>query len=83
MIHCKLVPLSFCNIHHLIHIDHLVDERLFDLNFEKLKIKSPKTPKQGIFSSLTLAKCFARLLSTIEYKIIEAGFLSLEIILPI
>ena len=39
---------------------------------EKLKIKSPKTPKHGIFlSSLVLAKNLAKLLSTIEYRITD------------
>jgi hypothetical protein len=51
---------------------------LFDFkSFEKLNIKSPKTPKHGIFfSSLFLAKYFAKLLSTIEYKIIAFLFFS-------
>jgi len=41
-------------------------------NLEKLKIKFPKTPKQGTENfSLWLARYFAKLLSTIEYKIIE------------
>ena len=44
-------------------------------NFEKDKIRSPKTPKQGIFSfSLADNKNLASLVSTIVYKIIEFFF---------
>ena len=44
-------------------------------SLEKLKIKFPKTPKQGmLFFKLSAAKCLARLVSTIVYKIIELFF---------
>ena len=41
-------------------------------NFEKVKIRSPNTPKQGIFFlSHSVDKNWASLLSTIVYKKIE------------
>ena len=44
-------------------------------SFEKDKIRSPKTPKQGIFSlSLSVVKNFPSLRSTIVYKIIGFSF---------
>ena len=54
-------------------------------NSEKLEIKLPKTSKHGILFFLVYeAKYFARLLSTIVYKIIMlSSVLDFEIILSI
>ena len=44
-------------------------------NFEKLRIKSPNTPKHGtLILLLSWVKNLAKLLSTIVYKIIEFLF---------
>ena len=54
-------------------------------SLEKFKIKSPRTPKHGILNFLALSsKYFARLSSTIVYKIIMfSSVLDFEIILSI
>jgi len=52
------------------HIQSLSEQVL-----EKLKIKLPKTPKHGIlFFKLSEARCLAKPVSTMVYKIIELDF---------
>ena len=56
------------------HIDHFCDAFWFN-SLEKLKIKSPKL-QTCFFILAVLNKYLAKLISTIEYKIIELSFFS-------